>query len=68
MAEASPAVKVEAKDVKGKYRGRITISLYENGWNTEFDGHILGRDVDQAMRYMMKGYRVWKASQIKKEA
>ena len=67
MAEASPAVQVEANK-KGAYRGRITISLYQNGWNTEFDGHILGRDVDQAMRYMMKGYRVWKASQIKKEA
>lgn len=63
-------IEVEAdKEVvkKGKFQGSIKVKFYENGWDTEFDGDIKGRDVQKSFGFINKGYRRWQSSKIDKK-
>ena len=59
---------VESIDEDVKAKGTIVVEVFENKpYKVEFSGVITGVEIDHAWRAMMKGYRVWKHSLIKKD-
>ena len=68
MSELStPSHLLTGEDVrKGKWKGSITLHIYEDApVQSQFEGILSGNDISFAWRGMMKGYRVWKANQLK---
>ena len=56
------------KESEEKAKGTIVISVFDNKpYGVVFSGTITGVEIDLAWKMMMKEYRVWKHSLIKKE-
>ena len=56
-------------ELDAKPKGTVVIKVFENSpYEVEFSGKITGSEIDIAWKAMMKEYRVWKHSLIKKES
>ena len=59
--------KMYKRDGKYPSNGKITIILYPHKeYETTFEGNITGSDVNRAWKMMIRGYRLWKATEAKR--